>query len=104
MMTKMQFACEIMKIYGEISKVREMMKSYAYSVLEDWGSIPNKKELIDTMINSMSKTMFRQLGVLENERAKDIIIRLIDSSCCGWFNINYAISDLEELGIEFKED
>lgn len=104
MMTKMQFACEIMKIYGEISKVREMMKSYAYSVLEDWSSIPNKKELIDTMINSMSKTMFRQLGVLENERAKDIIIRLIDNSCCGWFNINYAISDLEELGIEFKED
>lgn len=104
MMTKMQFACEIMKAHSKIEGVRKMLDTDEYHLMSLYVEIGKKKDIIESVVEGMSYEITnRILGDGHNERVYDVtrinVSMLLSKTVCDWFAINETLKVLEGLGV-----
>lgn len=104
MMTKMQFACEIMKSHSKIEGVRKMLDTDEYHLMSLYVETDKKKDIIENVVEGMSYEITnRILGGGHNERVYDVtrtnVSMLLSKTVCDWFAINETLKILEGLGV-----
>lgn len=102
-MTKMQFACKVMKMREKIENVDMMLRSDEYNLLSAFTETRTRKDLMEDFIDGQANVLMYNLQDNMIKEVKDEIIKILSMSC-DWFNIQVAIKKLEKLGVEFKED
>lgn len=103
MMTKMQFACKVMKMREKIENVDMMLRSDEYNLLSAFTETRTRKDLMEDFIDGQANVLMYNLQDNMIKEVKDELIKILSMSC-DWFNIQVTIKKLEKLGVEFKED
>lgn len=110
MMTKMQFACEVMKSHSKIEGVRKMLDTSEYHLMSLYVETDKKKDIIDSVVEGMSYEIAnRVLGNWYDQGILKIVVKnnvsmLLSKTVCDWFAINEALKVLEASCVEFEED
>lgn len=102
-MTKMQFACKVMKMREKIENVDRMLRSDEYNLLSAFTETRTRKDLMEDFIYGQANVLMYNLQDNMIKEVKYELIKILSMSC-DWFNIQVSIKKLEKLGVEFKED
>lgn len=110
-MTKMYFVMEIMKAYGDIKRVDNMLQSEEYKLLSRFVRTDNRTDLINEMIYTYSDLLGNRVLSNSNKELSDeckcdvkYIIEKLLKTTCDWYNVYESIDKIEKLGVEFGED
>lgn len=111
MMTKMQFACEIMRAYGDVKKVDGMLQSEEYQLLSRFVRTDSKTDLINQMVctyadllgNRVLSNQGRELSDECRCGVKYEIEKLLKTTC-DWYSITTTIEKIKKFGVEFMKD
>lgn len=108
-MTKMQFACEIMKAHSKIEGVRKMLDTDEYHLMSLYVETDKKKDIIENVVEGMSYEITNRIlgggydqGILKTV-VKNNVSMLLSKTVCDWFAINETLKILEASCVEFKE-
>lgn len=111
MMTKMEFACEIMKAYGDIKRVDNMLQSEEYQLLSRFVETEKRSNLIDEMVGVYSDLLGNRVLSNHDKELSDecrydtkYVIKNLLKTTCDWYSINTVIGKIEKFGVEFGDE
>ena len=103
MMTKMQFACEIMKAHSKIEGVRKMLDTDEYHLMSLYVKTDKKKDIIDSVVEGMSYEITNRVlgngydqGILKTV-VKNNVSMLLSKTVCDWFAINETLKNIRSI-------